>query len=213
MAARKPSKPAKGTTAGSKRTRKPGRSPNSRPDVLADIRQAEALRLRIRGLSFREIAAEIGVSVERAHSYVKQGLAELAEQSRASAEELRAQQEARLVAIMAASWPLAIGDTSQVVRRAREECEARGMDEEQTAKVLARLPIGGVPSPEHAKRVLDCLAQIGKLYGLEAPLKVASTSPDGTEERAPGAYVLPLPPVLDLAAWQAAAAKAAQRPE
>lgn len=206
MAARKPAKPNPGK-------RKPTRSPNSKPDVLADIRQAEALRLRIRGLTFREIAAELHVTVGAAHKYVKQGLAELAEQSRGSAEELRAQHEARLLAVMAASFPLATGDTSQIMRKVREECEARGLDGEQTAKLLSRIPPSGVPSPDHAKRVLDAMAQLAKLRGLEAPLKVAGTSPDGEEERPLGGYVLPLPPTLDLAAWQQAAAKAANRTE
>jgi predicted DNA-binding protein (UPF0251 family) len=210
MAARKPSKPTKGGKAGK---RKPTRSPNSTIDVLADIRQAQALRLRIRGLSFREIAAELDVTHTTAHEYVKKGLAELAEQSRGTAEELRAQQEARLAAVMAANWPLALGDTSDLVRKVREEGEARGMAPEALAKALGRLPLPGVPSTEHAKRVLDCLAQMAKLRGLEAPVKVANTNPDGSEERPAAGYVLPLPPVMDLAAWQAAVAKAAQRPE
>lgn len=216
MAARKPRKPAKKAAASGKP--KPTRSPNSTLDVLADIRQAEALKLRTKGLSFREIAEALEVTPSTAHSYVSKALAELAQHSRTETAQLRALELARLDVLLAKVWPLATGDLAPLIQQLRakreelEELDPKAAKKGVLAEMLADF-IDGVPSAEYVKRAESLIRARARLLGLEAPVKVANTNPDGSEERPPGAYVLALPPTMDLAAWQAAAAKAAQPTE
>ncbi len=68
----------------------------------------EATRLRARGLTFREVAAELAMSAPGAHKAVKRGLALIAEQTAEAAEELRARESATLDAVAEAFLPKAL---------------------------------------------------------------------------------------------------------
>lgn len=190
------------------------RTETSRVDVLAGIRQGEALKLRTRGLSFREIAAELGVDVATAHRYVKAGLVELAEQTRDTSRHLRALELARLDELLVKVWPFATGDLGPLVREleARQaelaDLDPKAAKHSQVAKLLEAF-VDGIPQDEYLKRALDIIRTRARLLGLEAPVKHAATDPTGDEERGvPVAF--PVPPQLDPAAWQAFAARAAK---
>lgn len=202
-----PKKPAKRAP----KARKPkARSITSPVDVLAQERKAEAMRLRIQGFTFREIASRLGVEVATAHGYVKTGLADLAEEQHAKATELRAIEVSRLDELMRSLWPMATGDTSDMLRKVVDDAEMRGLTPKDLDKLLRELPPAGVPDPMAAKRVLECIIARARLQGLEAPIKHAHTNPDGSEERPPGAYVFPVPPSVSVADWQKLAAAAAK---
>ena len=68
----------------------------------------EATRLRARGLTFREIGAELAMSAPGAHKAVKRGLALIAEQIAEAAEELRARESATLDTMAEAFLPAAL---------------------------------------------------------------------------------------------------------
>lgn len=67
-------------------------------------RQEKALDLRRSGLSFERIGAKIGISTSRAHSLVMAGLADARAQITGAADELRAEEVARLDAMLHALW-------------------------------------------------------------------------------------------------------------
>lgn len=186
----------------------------SQVDVLAGIKQAEALKLRTRGLSFRQIAAELGVDVATAHRYVKAGLVELAEQTRETSRHLRELELARLDELLVKVWPFATGDLRPLIAEleARQaelaELDPKKAKKSPVAKLLEAF-VEGIPQDDYLKRALDIIKVRARLLGLEAPVKHAHTDPTGEEERAvPVAF--PVPPQLDPAAWQAFAAKAAK---
>lgn len=209
---KKPAKPARKAPAKKAAKAKPrhpkARSPTSVQDVLADLRQAQAIELRTQGLNFREIAGRLGVSVATAHGYVTAGLAELTHYQHAKATELRAIEVARLDRLMGALWPWATGETGELLRKVREDAEARELTPKDLAKLMAELPPAGLPDAMAAKRVLECIIARARLQGLEAPIKHAHTNPDGTEERPPGSYVFPVAPGVTLEQWQQLAAAA-----
>lgn len=211
---KRPTKKATKKAAAKRPARKPhARSATSPMDVLAQERRVEALRLRTLGHDFREIGQRLNVSASTAHGYVKDALAQLADEQHAKATELRAIEVARLDALMRSLWPWATGDTSELLRKAYEDAEARGLSDKELQKLIRKLPPAGVPDGVAAKRVLDCIVTRSRLQGLEAPIKHAHTNPEGTEERPPGSYVFPVPPSVDVDTWRKladAAAKAAR---
>lgn len=191
-----------------------GRRETSRVDVLAGIKQGEALKLRTRGLTFRQIAAELDVDVATAHRYVKAGLVELADQTRETSRHLRELELARLDELLVKVWPFATGDLGPLVREleARQaelaELDPKAAKNSLVAKLLEAF-VDGIPQDDYLKRALDIIKTRSRLLGLEAPVKHAHTDPTGEEERAvPVAF--PVPPQLDPEAWQAFAAKAAK---
>lgn len=219
---RKP--PAKPKASPKGRTKRPAkknpkaRSPTSVMDVLANIKQAEALRLRTQGHNFREIGERLGVSVATAHGYVSAGLVELAELQHAKSAELRALEVARLDALLVKVWPFATGDLSGLIaelKAKREELaslDPKAAKKGALAQILAELT-DGVPSDNFLRRALNIIALRGRLLGLEAPIKHAHTNPEGTEERPPGSYVFPVAPGVTVDEWlklATAAAKAGQ---
>lgn len=190
------------------------RAETSRIDVLAGIKQGEALKLRTRGLTFRQIAAELNVDVATAHRYVKAGLVELAEQTRETSRHLRELELARLDELLAKVWPFATGDLRPLIAEleARQselaELDPKKAKASPVAKLLETF-VEGIPQDDYLKRALDIIKVRARLLGLEAPVKHAHTDPTGEEERAvPVAF--PVPPQLDPEAWQAFAAKAAK---
>jgi hypothetical protein len=71
----------------------------------AAARRVQALKLRIQGKSYRDIAAALSVNVRTAYNDVQTSLAELAELERATAETYRTMSELRLFAMLEAIWP------------------------------------------------------------------------------------------------------------
>lgn len=186
-------------------------SPTRASDVLANMRQAEALKLRTKGHTFREIADRLQVDVATAHRYVKAGLAELAETTQDEAKHLRELELARLDALLVKLWPFATGDLAPYIADMEAKLQELAIADPKAAKKsdLAKMLEGfidGIPLDDYVKRVLDVIRLRARLLGLEAPVKHAATDPTGEEERTPVAF--PVPPALDPAQWQAFAAKA-----
>lgn len=213
--AKKPAKKAAARKAPAKRTRSPkARSETSPVDVMAQVRIPMALELRIKGKTFRDIAAELGVEVATAHGYVKRGLAELAAQQDGKAKELRSLELARLDALQAKLWPLATGDLTPLLNELRAKREELAQVDPKAAKkgalaeVLASL-VDGMPQVDYVRQLLNVMKHRGRLLGLEAPVKHAATDPTGEEERQVP-YAFPVPPNMTPEAWQAFAAKAAK---
>jgi len=186
-------------------------SPTRASDVLANMRQAEALKLRTKGHTFRDIAERLQVDVATAHRYVKAGLAELAEATQDEAKHLRELELARLDALLVKLWPFATGDLAPYIADMEAKLQELAIADPKAAKKsdLAKMLEGfidGIPLDDYVKRVLDVIRLRARLLGLEAPVKHAATDPTGEEERTPVAF--PVPPALDPAQWQAFAAKA-----
>lgn len=211
--AKKAAKKAPAKRPARKRSPK-ARSETSPVDVMAQLRIPMALDLRTKGLTFRQIATELGVDVATAHRYVKTGLAELAEQQHAKARDLRALEIARLDELLVKVWPFATGDLRPLIveLEARQaelaELDPKKAKKSPVAKMLETF-VEGIPQDDYLKRALDIIKTRARLLGLEAPVKHAHTDPSGEEERAvPVAF--PVPPQLDPAEWQKFAAKAAK---
>jgi IS30 family transposase len=95
-------------------------------------RRQQAFELRKRGVSYRGIGAELDISEAQAHRDVQRGLAQLAELERASAEEYRAMELARLDrAVLALAPKLRIGDPQVVstwIRLSESRRKLLGLD-------------------------------------------------------------------------------------
>jgi hypothetical protein len=84
--------------------------------ALAEL-EAEALRLKIGGASYRRIAEHQGISNSTAHERVKAALAEITLEP---ATELKAIEDERLSALLAALWPTAMREGPRQVEACRE---------------------------------------------------------------------------------------------
>lgn len=198
-----------------KRTRSPKARPETSPvDVLAQFKIGQALDLRIKGCTFRQIADALDVNVATAHRYVQTGLTELTQLQDGKAKELRAMELARLDTLLMKVWPFATGDLGPLIRELEAKREELAELDPKAAKnsLVAKLLeafVDGIPQDDYLKRALDIIRTRSRLLGLEAPVKHAATDPTGEEERAiPVAF--PVPPMLDPAAWQKFAAQAAK---
>ena len=113
------------------------------PDPSAVERRAQALELRKRGMSYRQIGQELGVSRNTAHKYVTAELDELRAETRVSAEQLRDLELERLDQYLARLQPkIEDGDEKAIATALRvQERRAKltGLDAPQRTEVT----IGG----------------------------------------------------------------------
>jgi hypothetical protein len=117
----------------------------------AAARRIDALNMRKAGASYRAIGRKLGVSEAQAFRDVQTCLAELAAEQKQSAEELRQMELERLDAMLLANWSRAMG----------------------SEKVPADL--------KAQDRILRIMERRAKLLGLDAPTKIAPTTPDGKQ--------------------------------
>lgn len=121
-------------------------TPNSPIAVTALGRKAKALELRRAGYPFREIAEQVGVSLGRAHQLVVEGMEDTRAEVRAHADEIRAEELARINGIMQRLYPLATAEKPdlQAVDRVLKCMERRarllGLDAPVRVGVNAHVP-------------------------------------------------------------------------
>lgn len=126
-------------------------------------RMDRAVELKKVGLSYQQIADQLGISKGAAWNLVDDALKELADRREGKTAEMRELINERLEGMMFRFWQKASnGDVAA------------------------------------AKVILDILAKQSRLYGADAPAKVAPTSPDGAtpyqpEENTRWVYFLPQP--------------------
>jgi hypothetical protein len=90
-------------------------SKNSPIKVQAAQRRQSAVSLRVAGRTYAQIADELGVSKQRAYQAVAEAVAEVNQQCRESAEELRRVECERLDAAQAAIWDKVVGGDLKAV--------------------------------------------------------------------------------------------------
>lgn len=92
-------------------------SPTAKRRITASVRRAEALKLRLGGATFQEIADVLSIRKQSAHELVCSGLDDLAAETRDSTERLRAQEGARLDRMLSILWPkVEAGDLGAIDR-------------------------------------------------------------------------------------------------
>jgi len=117
----------------------------------AAARRIDALNMRKAGASYRAIGRKLNISEAQAFRDVKTCLEDLAVEQEQSALELRQMELERLDAMLLANWSRAIGNEN-------------------------------VPADLKAQdRILRIMERRAKLLGLDAPTKIAPTTPDGKQ--------------------------------
>ncbi|OED40295.1 hypothetical protein ACH42_17210 [Endozoicomonas sp. (ex Bugula neritina AB1)] len=123
----------------------------------------KSLELRTLGLSYQQIADQLGCSKSAAHKAVLHSLKEIADETKSLAKLNMALDLQRLDWIIREAMKLAL------------KGDLQAMD-----------------------RIMKAIDRRAKIYGFEAPQKIAHTTPDG-EEQAQGVVVLPSP--MELEHW------------
>jgi DNA-binding CsgD family transcriptional regulator len=99
-------------------------------------KKLRALDLRKMGLSYREIAAQMGCHHTTVGNYLNQAMDEYKAEEKEKAEDVRELQLMRLDKMLAASWPLAMdGDpkaNASVLRIMERQAKLLGLDLEKT---------------------------------------------------------------------------------
>jgi hypothetical protein len=100
--------------------------------VQGAVRRKEAIDLRMQGCTYLQIGSELGVTKERARQLVKESLDSLNEATAEQTVTLRAEEDARLLALMTRVWPQveegnlkAIATAVKIIER---RCKLWGLD-------------------------------------------------------------------------------------
>jgi transposase len=105
------------------------------------LRQTQAIALRVKGYSFREIAKELGVSVGQAHHDVRAAMAEFDDQASADVELERKTQSKRLESALKSVSEVLAAEVYDADGNADHELKLKAIDrivklEERRAKLL-----------------------------------------------------------------------------
>lgn len=140
---------------GGKRGQRPKSPKQYGAEMAIELRRERVAKLRVRGYSMREIAAEVGVSLETVHSDVHAVLDRTIDSADDAIKRERAVSVARLDAALRSIWPLIDSDG--------DEPDDDGDIEATIARATKRL--------EAIDRVVRLDARRAKLLGLDTPTK------------------------------------------
>lgn len=119
------------------------RAKTSGANVKALESRERALELRLRGLTFDRIGADMKISRQAAHQLVVRAMKDAREQVDQAADDLRAVEVSRLDALLAGLWPKALkgdpGSIDRVLKIAERRAKLLGLDAPQ------RVAHGGDP--------------------------------------------------------------------
>lgn len=140
-------------------------SRTSHISITAQERRARAVALRRAGVSFADIASQLGISKSAAHKTVSKALAELHAELTEQAHLLQAQEADRLDYAQARLAPqIAAGHLGAIDRLLRiMERRARLLGLDQPTKVAPTTPDGAAPYDPHAMSPAERAARIAEL--------------------------------------------------
>ena len=142
------------------------------------VRRVKAFTLKTAGLTYEQIAQQLGVSKRTAQMDVHEQAGDFDQASAAMLPKFRALEEARLDAALRNVWPILNG---QVKGRRLVSTQGKGKARQT---VVTEVPADGVRVAELQLGASDRLVRISarrsELLGLNAPLKIAATDPSGT---------------------------------
>lgn len=177
---------------------------NRPPEELTQNREERAWLLRQQFWTEERIARDLGVTQQAVSKMLKRVRVRLAKEFKDRAEEIKAEQTTQLSHIA--------DEAMQAWHKSRENAEMTrtitrevGEKKSSTRSPFDREddPVGGEPvtvtettfeskgqsgNASHLREAREALGDIRKIWGLDAPAKVAATTPDG-EEAAPFAIV------------------------
>ena len=81
--------------------------------LTAAQKRNQAMSLRLKGLTFREIGEQMGISKQHANEYVQQALAETLKERQELADEVRQLTKERLDALLSAHWEKALAGSKE----------------------------------------------------------------------------------------------------
>lgn len=173
---------------GKDRRQKARRDGNPAGAIGSDLDRQRAVRMRLEGYTYDDIARALGVSKSTAHGYVNDGWERINAETDEERRELRGLELARLDAMLRRALPIATKDNLVVI-----ETEMTADGPMEVRKENAELQF----------KAMDRALKIGKrraeLLGLDAPVKVEQTEASALEP-------------LEVLQARVAAVKAAQRP-
>jgi hypothetical protein len=159
--------------------------------------------LRLKSVPVSQIAKQLRIS----DSTVNRELAILSRQWKAQAQAtmdtVKERELQRLELIERKAWAEYERSREDYFKHTEEDIELKGGDGEDGKSVPAtkhKKETGGrLGDPKYLQIALNASEARRKLLGLDAPSKVAATSPDGKEERPMGFF--PVPPPTSTEAW------------
>ena len=100
-------------------------SSTSRQKVQGAETRDQCFKLRVRGLTYAEIGAELGISAQAAHAHVKKYLQETAASTAEVAEEVRTLELDRLDKMLSCLWGAVLDGDPRAVEKALKVMERR----------------------------------------------------------------------------------------
>lgn len=202
---------AKTDAAAKQKSETPKRERRTKDQVQVDRRKI--ITMMRRGATRPEMAAACGITLTRLYDEIEAIRKEWASEGGADLDTLRREQEERLREVIAEAWrgwEQSKRPSSKATTETRKEGQRREESGELVAVgepllIIAKSEIasqgavvtdgveqtgkGNPGDPRFLKTIIDANAQIAVLRGLNAPTKVAPTTPDGEEPYTPGASI------------------------
>lgn len=151
-----------------------------RDSMRMDHRRTKATELYIQGLSITQIADELGVTRQTIHTDIK-SVREEWQRDRIFGMNMFKQRELEIIDRIAdeawLSWKKSLLESVSI----KENIVSGSEDEPAIVTASERTRKGQCGNPAFLQTMLQCSADRRKVLGLDAPTKVAPTTPEGDE--------------------------------